>query len=251
MDHHGRGDLGLNLKLGSELVDHRPRSITHVKRNYQTAMRPCFELPLLSLGLGLDGGGGQVDQGAVVKPGVKGRDGETSGQSTVSSFSNSGLSVMRERSYEDEDYNCFSNDGVRKKLRLKKDQAQVLEERFKQQSTLNPKQKQALARQLNLSPRQVEVWFQNRRARTKLKQTELDYEYLKKCCETLTEENRRLIKELKELKALKQAQPNCVKLPAATLSICPSCECVTTTPARGGDCPSKSKFFNSAPSAAY
>nr|pir homeotic protein HAT22 - Arabidopsis thaliana (fragments) [Arabidopsis thaliana] len=54
---------------------------------------------------------------------------------------------------------------------------------------------------------QVEVWFQNRRARTKLKQTEVDCEFLKKCCETLTDENRRLQKELQDLKALKLSQP--------------------------------------------
>ncbi|KAL9690290.1 hypothetical protein QQ045_010687 [Rhodiola kirilowii] len=84
--------------------------------------------------------------------------------------------------------------------------------------------------------------------RTKLKQTELDYEYLKKCCETLTDENRRLAKELKELKALKHAaQPNRMKFPAATLSICSSCEGVSTALTRGGDCSSKpNKFFNTA-----
>ncbi|CAM9003443.1 unnamed protein product [Rhodiola kirilowii] len=238
---HDRSDIGLNLKLGSS---HFGDPITVNLKRSGTLIRPLFDLPLLSLSLVHDA---QIDRTAA-KGGGKG---ENSGQSTVSSFSNSGLSVKRERSDEDEDYNCVNynnNDaGVRKKLRLKKDQALVLEERFKQQSTLNPKQKQALARQLNLSPRQVEVWFQNRRARTKLKQTELDYEYLKKCCETLTEENKRLVKELKDLKMLKLAQP---KFPAATLSICPSCEGVTTTPARGGDCASKLKFFNTAPSAA-
>lgn len=113
---------------------------------------------------------------------------------------------------------------ARKKLRLTKEQSALLEDRFKEHSTLNPKQKHALAKQLNLRPRQVEVWFQNRRARTKLKQTEVDCDFLKRCCETLTDENRRLQKELQELKALKFAQPLYMQFPAATLTMCPSCE---------------------------
>ncbi|XP_021638556.2 homeobox-leucine zipper protein HOX11 isoform X2 [Hevea brasiliensis] len=120
---------------------------------------------------------------------------------------------------------------TRKKLRLSKEQSAFLEESFKEHNTLNPKQKLALAKQLNLRPRQVEVWFQNRRARTKLKQTEVDCEYLKRCCETLTEENRRLQKELQELRALKTSQPFYMQLPATTLTMCPSCERVATTTA--------------------
>ncbi|XP_028799712.1 homeobox-leucine zipper protein HOX11-like [Neltuma alba] len=126
----------------------------------------------------------------------------------------------------DEDDNVGS---TRKKLRLSKEQSAFLEESFKEHSTLNPKQKLALAKQLNLRPRQVEVWFQNRRARTKLKQTEVDCEYLKRCCETLTEENRRLHKELQELRALKtNSNPFFMQLPATTLTMCPSCERVAT-----------------------
>ncbi|KAK6941934.1 Leucine zipper, homeobox-associated [Dillenia turbinata] len=118
---------------------------------------------------------------------------------------------------------------TRKKLRLSKEQSAFLEESFKEHNTLNPKQKLALAKQLDLRPRQVEVWFQNRRARTKLKQTEVDCEYLKRCCETLTEENRRLQKELQELRALKTCQPFYMQLPATTLTMCPSCERVAPT----------------------
>ncbi|CAL9777440.1 unnamed protein product [Musa acuminata subsp. burmannicoides] len=120
---------------------------------------------------------------------------------------------------------------VRKKLRLSKEQSDSLEESFKEHSTLNPKQKLALAEQLNLRPRQVEVWFQNRRARTKLKQTEVHCEYLNRCCQTLMEENRRLQKKVAELRAL---QTSChdfsMHLPATTLSMCPSCERVAPTP---------------------
>ncbi|KAF8689273.1 hypothetical protein HU200_042065 [Digitaria exilis] len=127
----------------------------------------------------------------------------------------------------DDDEGCNS----RKKLRLTKEQSALLEDRFKEHSTLNPKQKAALANQLNLRPRQVEVWFQNRRARTKLKQTEVDCELLKRCCETLTEENRRLHRELQQLRALNQPHPTAFFMPAAALSICPSCERLTRAPA--------------------
>ncbi|CAK9322049.1 unnamed protein product [Citrullus colocynthis] len=169
-----------------------------------------------------------------------------SSSAVCSSFSGGGR-VKRERDLSSEEVELDrlssrvsdeDEDGsnARKKLRLSKQQAALLEQSFKQNSTLNPKQKQALARQLNLRPRQVEVWFQNRRARTKLKQTEVDCELLKKCCETLTDENRRLQKELQELKALKLAQPLYMQMPAATLTICPSCERL------GGGGASKPKF---------
>ncbi|XP_020572334.1 homeobox-leucine zipper protein HAT22-like [Phalaenopsis equestris] len=130
----------------------------------------------------------------------------------------------REREREEEDE---ASAAARKKLRLTKEQSALLEDRFKEHSTLNPKQKQTLAKQLNLRARQIEVWFQNRRARTKLKQTEVDCEFLRRCCETLTEENRRLLKELQELKAIKFSTPPpplFMQLPAATLMVCPSCE---------------------------
>ncbi|KGN65506.1 homeobox-leucine zipper protein HOX18 [Cucumis sativus] len=127
----------------------------------------------------------------------------------------------------------------RKKLRLSKEQSTLLEESFKLHTTLNPAQKQALAQQLNLKTRQVEVWFQNRRARTKLKQTEVDCEFLKKCCERLNEENRRLKKELNELRSLKLgASQLYIQLPkAATLTICPSCDKITRTPAVDANSP--------------
>ncbi|CAA6657064.1 unnamed protein product [Spirodela intermedia] len=121
-------------------------------------------------------------------------------------------------------------DGSRKKLRLSKEQSAVLEESFKEHNTLNPKQKMALAKQLNLRPRQVEVWFQNRRARTKLKQTEVDCEFLKRCCENLTEENRRLQKEVHELRALKLSPQFYMHMtPPTTLTMCPSCERVAVS----------------------
>uniref|UniRef100_A0A3Q7HKK1 Homeobox domain-containing protein n=1 Tax=Solanum lycopersicum TaxID=4081 RepID=A0A3Q7HKK1_SOLLC len=143
------------------------------------------------------------------------------------------LEIEREcsRSISDEE----DGETSRKKLRLTKDQSIVLEESFKEHNTLNPKQKQALAKRLGLRPRQVEVWFQNRRARTKLKQTEVDCELLKRCCENLTEENRRLQKEVQELRALKLSPQLYMQMtPPTTLTMCPSCERVAGPSAMSG-----------------
>ncbi|KAI3694701.1 hypothetical protein L1987_77670 [Smallanthus sonchifolius] len=94
-----------------------------------------------------------------------------------------------------------NNHGSRKKLKLTTEQTSLLEDSFNIRSTLNTGQKQELANKLNLLPRQIEVWFQNRRARTKLKQIEQECELLKKCCETLNDENRRLKKELQKVRS--------------------------------------------------
>ncbi|CAO2165709.1 unnamed protein product [Urochloa humidicola] len=126
-----------------------------------------------------------------------------------------------------------------KKLRLSKEQSRLLEESFRLNHTLTPKQKEALAVKLKLRPRQVEVWFQNRRARTKLKQTELECEYLKRCFGSLTEENRRLQREVEELRAMRVAPPTVLSphtrlpLPASSLTMCPRCERVTAASAGG------------------
>ncbi|KAI7748734.1 hypothetical protein M8C21_015895, partial [Ambrosia artemisiifolia] len=61
-----------------------------------------------------------------------------------------------------------NNDGSRKKLKLTTEQTTLLEASFKICSTLNTGQKLELANKLNLLPRQIEVWFQNRRARIRL-----------------------------------------------------------------------------------
>lgn len=70
--------------------------------------------------------------------------------------------------------------------------------------------------------------------RTKLKQTEVDCEYLKRWCETLTDENRRLQKEVQDLRALKTSQPFYMQHPATTLTMCPSCERVASTTGADG-----------------
>ncbi|KAF8117138.1 hypothetical protein N665_0012s0142 [Sinapis alba] len=151
--------------------------------------------------------------------------GVSSPNSTISSTISGGKRSEREGISDEEEEEEDGGETSRKKLRLSKEQSAFLEETFKEQHSLNPRQKLALAKKLNLTSRQVEVWFQNRRARTKLKQTEVACEYLKRCVEKLTEENRRLQKEAMELRTLKLSPQLYGQMtPPTTLIICPSCE---------------------------
>ncbi|XP_047063822.1 homeobox-leucine zipper protein HOX2-like [Lolium rigidum] len=167
------------------------------------------------------------------EPGRTSTSPESGVSGTKRALERTGSGVSRGAAASDEDDDGGDGAGGRKKLRLSKDQAAVLEECFKTHSTLNPKQKTALANRLGLRPRQVEVWFQNRRARTKLKQTEVDCEYMKRWCEQLAEQNKRLEKEVAELRALKAAPSPAQHQasPAATLTMCPSCRRVASTAA--------------------
>ncbi|KAF4355895.1 homeobox-leucine zipper protein ATHB-16 [Cannabis sativa] len=66
-----------------------------------------------------------------------------------------------------------------KKRRLSSNQVKALERYFEMENKLEPERKSKLADELGLQPRQVAIWFQNRRARWKTKQLEKDYNLLK------------------------------------------------------------------------
>uniref|UniRef100_A0A803PDB8 Homeobox-leucine zipper protein n=1 Tax=Cannabis sativa TaxID=3483 RepID=A0A803PDB8_CANSA len=95
-----------------------------------------------------------------------------------------------------------------KKRRLSVDQVKALEKNFEVENKLEPERKVKLAQELGLQPRQVAVWFQNRRARWKTKQLERDYGHLKAnydalklSYDTLKHDNESLVKEIRELKS--------------------------------------------------
>lgn len=105
---------------------------------------------------------------------------------------------------------CVEEGGhvAEKKRRLSVDQVKALERNFEVENKLEPERKVKLAQELGLQPRQVAVWFQNRRARWKTKQLERDYgvlksnfDALKQNFESLQHDKDALLKEIKELKS--------------------------------------------------
>lgn len=83
-------------------------------------------------------------------------------------------------------------EGSSQKLRFTKAQLRVLEDTFERLQRPNAHQKSTLAMELGVQPRQVEVWFQNRRARGKAKRNESDCEVLRQRCQDLLVENHHL-----------------------------------------------------------
>ncbi|OVA09079.1 Helix-turn-helix motif [Macleaya cordata] len=104
----------------------------------------------------------------------------------------------------DEEENCNEDLGEcfyqpEKKRRLTTNQVEFLERNFEVDNKLEPERKIQLAKDLGLHPRQVAIWFQNRRARWKTKQLEKDYETLKASYHSLQINYDNLLKEKEKL----------------------------------------------------
>ncbi|XP_022943109.1 homeobox-leucine zipper protein ATHB-40-like [Cucurbita moschata] len=91
-------------------------------------------------------------------------------------------------------------DAVAKKRKLTAAQVHLLETNFGSEHKLESERKDRLASELGLDPRQVAVWFQNRRARWKNKKLEEEYSSLKKLHESVVVEKCRLETQILKLK---------------------------------------------------
>lgn len=100
--------------------------------------------------------------------------------------------------YDDEYYD---DQLPEKKRRLTTEQVHLLEKSFETENKLEPERKTLLAKKLGLQPRQVAVWFQNRRARWKTKQLERDYDLLKSTYDQLLSNYDSIVKDNDKLRS--------------------------------------------------
>ncbi|XP_029125164.1 homeobox-leucine zipper protein ATHB-7 [Cajanus cajan] len=93
------------------------------------------------------------------------------------------------------------------KKRLTEDQVAILEKCFASNMKLEPEQKFHLANQLGVPPRQVAIWYQNKRARWKTQNLEVDHGVLQAKLENVMAEKKQLERDVERLKVeLKKAQ---------------------------------------------
>ncbi|CAI9760636.1 unnamed protein product [Fraxinus pennsylvanica] len=104
----------------------------------------------------------------------------------------------------DKNNNNYENQD--KKKRLTNDQLESLENSFQEEIKLDPDRKMKLAKDLGLQPRQIAVWFQNRRARWKAKQLERLYDSLKQEYNAVSREKQQLQEEVLALRAILKEQ---------------------------------------------
>ncbi|KAK7392536.1 hypothetical protein VNO78_20979 [Psophocarpus tetragonolobus] len=111
--------------------------------------------------------------------------------------------VLAETGSSMEKMNCGNQD---KKKRLTTDQLDSLESSFQKEIKLDPDRKMKLSKELGLQPRQIAVWFQNRRARWKNKQLEHLYDSLKQEFDVISKEKQKLEEEVMKLKTMLREQ---------------------------------------------
>ncbi|KAL1566569.1 homeobox-leucine zipper protein ATHB-40-like [Salvia divinorum] len=90
--------------------------------------------------------------------------------------------------------------GMMRKRKLSEEQLSMLEWSFVSEHKLETQRKDRLAAELGLDPRQVAVWFQNRRARWKIKKVEEEFFKLKSHYESTVVEKCRLQTEVLKMK---------------------------------------------------
>lgn len=86
------------------------------------------------------------------------------------------------------------------KKRLTDTQVKLLEASFHHDKKLEQEEKLYLAKELGLHPRQVAVWYQNKKARWKTQALEQDHHALQQRLENALEEKRVMEEELKALR---------------------------------------------------
>ncbi|VVB13103.1 unnamed protein product [Arabis nemorensis] len=100
----------------------------------------------------------------------------------------------------------INNNEMIKKKRLTSGQLASLERSFQEEIKLDSDRKVKLSRELGLQPRQIAVWFQNRRARWKAKQLEQLYDSLRQEYNVISREKQMLHEEVKKLRAILRDQ---------------------------------------------
>ncbi|PON99981.1 Octamer-binding transcription factor [Trema orientale] len=105
------------------------------------------------------------------------------------SVSFSGIELGEDGNGGEDDLSDDGSQAGEKKRRLNMEQVKTLEKNFELGNKLEPERKMQLARALGLQPRQIAIWFQNRRARWKTKQLEKDYDLLKRQFEAIKADN--------------------------------------------------------------
>lgn len=93
-----------------------------------------------------------------------------------------------------------------KKKRLTSEQLETLESSFQKEIKLDPQRKMKLSKELGLQPRQIAVWFQNRRSRWKTKNLEQLYDLLKHQFDVVSKEKQQLQDEVMKLKGMLKEQ---------------------------------------------